>query len=109
MDAVTFCFYLGIPLFFGLLQFFVTRSKKLSPGKKYIPLAVVGGISALTWGACFGYVPLPETYLIDGQGGFISFPDYFAVGLFCIPAMAGLAFGALFGVAGLSGRDDHER
>ena len=33
MDAVTFCFYFGFPLFFGLLQFFVTRSKKLSLGK----------------------------------------------------------------------------
>ena len=67
MDAVTFCFYFGIPLCFGLLQFFVTRSKKLSLGKKYIPLAIVGSISALTWSACFGYIPLPDTYLFDGQ------------------------------------------
>ena len=108
MDAVTFCFYFGIPLCFGLLQFFVTRSKKLSLGKKYIPLAIVGSISALTWSACFGYIPLPDTYLFNGQGGFISFPDYFAVGLFCIPAMAGLAFGALFGVAGPSKENRHK-
>lgn len=108
MDAVTFCFYFGIPLFFGLLQFFVTRSKKLSFGKKYIPLAAVGSISALTWGACFGYFPLPETYFIDGQGGFISFPDFVFIGLLCIPAMAGLAFGALFGVAGPFKKNGHK-
>lgn len=108
MDAVTFCFYFVTPVLFGLLQFVITRSKKLPLAKKYIPLALVGGVSVLTWGACFGYFPLPETYLIDGHGGFIAFPDYFLIGLFCIPSMAGLAFGALFGVARFAKEGDHE-
>jgi len=96
---MTFCFFFIIPAAFSLLQFFVTRSKKISTGKKYIPLAVVGSISALAWGAVFGWISLPHTYWIDGGGGFIAFPDFAIVGLFCIPAVIGLAFGGMAGAA----------
>ena len=37
---VTFLFFVGTPLLFGLLQFFVTRSG-LPRGKKYLPLVLV--------------------------------------------------------------------
>ena len=99
MDFITVCFFFVVPVFFGLLQFFVTRSKRISTGRKYIPLAVVGSLSALTWGAVFGWIPLPHTYWINGGGGFIAFPDFAVAGLFCIPALAGLAFGAVVGAA----------
>ena len=98
MDSVTFCFYFLTPTLFGFLQFFVTRSQNLTLGKKYIPLAVVSLIAALTWGACLGYVPLPDTNFLD-KGGFLAFPDYFYAALFCFPAYFGLALGALFGVS----------
>lgn len=94
---MAFLFYFGIPVFFGLLQFFVTRSK-LPLGKKYMPLALVVLTAALTWGACFGYVPLPKTYFLD-EGSFLAFPDFFYVGLCCFPALFGLMLGALFGVS----------
>lgn len=95
----TFLFFVGTPLFFGLLQFFVTRSQKLSPGKKYLPLAFVCLTAIVTWSASFGYLPLPRTYFIDGQSGFLPFPDFAYVGLFCFPAFFGLMLGALFGVS----------
>lgn len=95
----SFLFFIAVPVCFGILQYRVTRSKKLSLGQKYIPLAVVGLPAAITWGACFDVIPLPQTYLFDGGGGFIAFPDYFYIALFCIPALAGLALGAVFGVA----------
>ncbi len=94
----TFLFFVGIPVAFGLLQFFVTRSK-LPKHKKFYPLSGVGLVSLILWCAIFGLLPLPETYLID-RGGFISFPDYFYVGLFCLPALFGIMLGALFGVSG---------
>jgi len=99
MNPVHIFFFFVTPTLFGLLQFFVTRSKKLPLGKKYIPLAAVSLIAALTWGACLGYVPLPDTNFLD-KGSFLAFPDYFYAALFCFPAYFGLAFGALFGVAG---------
>ena len=71
----TFLFFVGVPLFFGLLQFFLTRSG-LSGGKKYLPLALVALTAAVTWGAAFGHVPLPKTYLIDGRSGFLPVRDF---------------------------------
>jgi len=97
MDFVHVFFFFILPAGFGFLQFFVTRSKKISPGKKYIPLAAVSLIAALTWGACFGYIPLPETFFLD-KGSFLAFPDYFYVALCCFPAYFGLMLGAVFGV-----------
>jgi len=94
----TFLFFFGIPAFFGFLQFFITRSRTLSPGKKYLPLLAVCLVAAVTWSASFGYLPLPKTYFIDGQSGFLPFPDFAYVGLFCCPAFFGLGLGALFGV-----------
>ena len=98
MDFLQIFFFFLLPTFFGFLQFFVTRSKKISPGKKYIPLAFVSVIALLTWGACLGYVPLPDTNFLD-EGSFLAFPDYFFVALCCFPAYFGLMVGALFGVA----------
>jgi len=97
MDFVHVFFFFLLPAFLGFLQFFVTRSKTLSLGKKYIPLAAVSLIAALTWGACFGYIPLPETFFLD-KGSFLAFPDYFYVALCCFPAYFGLMLGAVFGV-----------
>jgi len=97
MDFVHVFFFFLLPAFLGFLQFFVTRSKTLSLGKKYIPLAAVSLIAALTWGACLGYVPLPDTYFLD-EGSFLAFPDYFYVALCCFPAYFGLMLGAVFGV-----------
>ena len=94
----TFLFFVGTPLFFGLLQFFVTRSG-LPMGKKCLPLALMALTAAITWGAAFGHVPLPKTYLIDGRSGFLPFPDFAYVGLFCFPAFFGIMLGALFGVS----------
>lgn len=102
MESILFFFV--IPMFFGILQYCVTRSKTIPLGKKYIPLAVVGLPAAITWGACFDIIPLPQTYFFDGGGGFIAFPDYLYIALFCIPAMAGLALGALIGVAAPPGK-----
>ena len=99
----TSCF-LWEPLFFGLLQFFVTRSG-LPRGKKYLPLVLVALTAAITWGAAFGHVPLPKTYLIDGGSGFLPFPDFAYVGLFCFPALFGIMMGALFGVSDF-GKED---
>ena len=98
MDATTVSFFFVTPVFFGLLQFFVTRSKKLSRGQKYIPLTFVSIIALLTWGACLGYIPLPNTNYLD-KGSFLAFPDYFYAALFCFPAYFGLMLGALFGVS----------
>ena len=98
MDFVHIFFFFILPAGFGFLQFFVTRSKKLSLGKKYIPLAAVSLVAALTWGACTGFVPLPQTYFLD-EGSFLAFPDYFFVALCCFPAYFGLMLGALFGVS----------
>ena len=98
MDFLQIFFFFILPTFFGFLQFFVTRSKNLSLGKKYIPLAAVSLTAALTWGACTGFVPLPQTYFLD-EGSFLAFPDYFFVALCCFPAYFGLMIGALFGVS----------
>jgi len=100
----TFLFFVGTPLFFGLLQFFVTRSGLLWR-KKYLPLALVALTAAIAWGAAFGYVPLPKTFFIDGGSGFLPFPDFAYVGLFCFPALFGIMMGALFGVSDF-GRED---
>ena len=100
----TFLFFVGTPLFFGLLQFFVTRSG-LSRGKKYLPLVLVALTAAITWGAAFGHVPLPKTFFIDGGSGFLPFPDFAYVGLFCFPALFGIMMGALFGVSDF-GKED---
>lgn len=95
---LSFLFFFGIPVFFGFLQFFVTRSRKLSPGKKYLPLLFVCLVAVVTWPACFGYLPLPKTFFFDGNGGFLPFPDFVFVALFCFPALFGLMLGAIFGV-----------
>ena len=95
---MTFGYFFVIPGVFALLQYLVTRSKRIARGRKYIPLALVGGIAALTWSAAFGWISLPFTYWID-QSSFFPLPDFAYVGLWCIPAVVGLAFGAIAGVA----------
>lgn len=101
---MTVLFFLGVPLFCGLLQFFLTRSHKVKRWKKSIPLGVVSLVAALTWGASFGHVPLPKTYILD-QGGFFRLPDFTYVGLFCFPALLGIMLGTIFGIAN-PGRGD---
>jgi len=95
---MTICFFFVTPAVFFLIQYFVTRSKRIPKRRKYVPLALMGGVAALTWSAVFGWIPLPHTYLID-QGSFLAFPDFVYAGLFCIPALFGLMMGAIIGVA----------
>ena len=57
MESILFFFV--IPMFFGILQYCVTRSKTIPLGKKYIPLAVVGLPAAITWGGMFRYYSSP--------------------------------------------------
>lgn len=96
-----FMMFFGIPFVFGLLQYFVTRSG-LPMWKKYLPLLVAGSVAAVSLGAIFDRVPLPQTYFfarLDAPGGFISFPDFFYTAVFALSAIVGIAFGALFGVS----------
>ena len=93
----TILFFAGVPLLFGVLQFLVTRSK-LSRRKKWLPTLLVGLCALVCFGGMTGVLPLPQTCFFD-DGGFIAFPDFWYVGLFCGPALFGLGMGALFAVA----------
>ena len=97
-------FFIGIPVAFGLLQFFVTRSR-LPRGKKWLPALAVGLCALICLGGMTDVIPLPQTYWFDGGGGFIAFPDFWYVGLFCAPALLGLAIGAVMALATRGGTE----
>lgn len=101
MTAVWYFF--GTPALFGCLQFFLTRSR-MRRRAKWAPAVVV----ILVMLACFlgmiDWLPLPETYCMD-KSSFLAFPDYIYVGMFCIPALAGLGMGALTAVGVSTDRD----
>ena len=89
-------FFLITPAASALVQFVLTyfplpRRVKRAPA---ILTLAVGGVCLL---GIFGRLPLPETYYFDRQS-FLAFPDYWYIGLFCIPILVGLGMGALLGV-----------
>ena len=92
-----FLFFIGFPLLFAVLQFCVTRSR-LSQWKKRLPTLVVGLCALVCFLGMTDILPLPQTYFID-RHGFIAFPDFWYVGLFCCPALLGLGIGAVLAVA----------
>lgn len=102
MEALAF--FAGIPTVFGLFQFFVTRSR-LPRKKKWLPALMVGLCALTCLGGMTDVLPLPNTYWFDGGGGFIAFPDFWYVGLFCAPALLGLAIGAVMALATRGGTE----
>ena len=93
MESVTF--FLVVPAISALVQFLLTwfplpRRVKRTPA--VLTLAV--GLVCLL--GIVGRLPLPETYYF-GRHSFLAFPDYWYIGLFCVPVLVGLGIGAVLG------------
>ena len=91
----------------ALAQFFLTwlplpRRVKRAPAL----LTLVVGVTCLL--GIFGRLPLPETYYFD-RHSFLAFPDYWYIGLFCIPVLVGLGIGAVLGVLVPREHDEEEK
>lgn len=89
-------FFVGVPLAAGLVQFFLSRSRAPRP-VKWGPVLALGLLLLVCFLAVIDWLPLPRTYSLD-RGSFLAFPDYFYVGLFCLPALVGLLLGAFAAV-----------
>lgn len=85
-------FFVGIPMVFAILQYILTRSGA-ARRRKWCPAIVVGLILLVCVLGAVEWIPLPETYTLD-DSAFIVFPDYWYVGLACVPALVGLFLGA---------------
>lgn len=86
-------FFIGIPILSGTLSFFLTRSRA-PRWVKWCPAAVTAGVMLVCFLGMIGWLPLPETYFFS-KPAFVRFPDFWAVWLFCFPALFGLGMGAL--------------
>ena len=94
MESVTF--FLIVPAASALVQFFLTwfpLPRRVKQAPALLTLAV-GGVCLL---GILGRLPLPETYYFDRQS-FLAFPDYWYIGLFCVPVLVGLGIGAVLGL-----------
>ena len=104
MDSVTF--FLVVPAVSALVQFALTYSalpRQVKRAPALLTLAV--GLTCLL--GMFGRLPLPETYYFD-RHSFLAFPDYWYIGLFCIPVLVGLGIGAVLGVL-VPKKDEEEK
>lgn len=94
MEGLIFFFLL--PLAAGAVQYPLTRSR-LPRRAKWAPAALVALVGIICLGGMTELLSLPQTYLLS-QNAWIAFPDYYHVGLLCLPALLGLGLGALFAV-----------
>lgn len=95
MDALTF--FALVPGVFAIIQFFISRSR-LPRQAKRAPAVLTLVVGAVCFLGMIGRLPLPETYYFD-PNSFLSFPDYWHIGVFCIPALVGLGMGAVIALA----------
>lgn len=86
-------FFIGIPAVFIVLQYFLTQSGT-SRWFKWCPAIVVSLPLFLCYLGATEWIPLPETYSLDGSA-FLPFPDYWYVGAACSPTLVGLGVGWL--------------
>lgn len=94
MEALLF--FVGVPLTAGLVQFFLCRSRAARL-VKWCPTLALCLVLLVCFLGVIDWLPLPKTYWMDRRS-FLAFPDYFCVGLFCLPALFGVGMGALFAV-----------
>lgn len=93
MDSVTF--FLIVPSVCALAQCILTYSP-LPRRVKQAPAALALVVGLVCFLGIVGRLPLPETYYFD-RNSFLAFPDYWHIGLFCIPVLVGLGIGAALG------------
>lgn len=98
-------FFFLVPLSAGVVQYFLTSSR-LPRRLKRAPAALVALVGMTCLGGMAELLPLPRTYFLN-QNAWISFPDYYHVGLLCLPVLLGLGLGALFAI-GMSDQQDKE-
>lgn len=91
MEALTY--FVLVPGIFALVQFLISRSR-LPRRVKRGPAVLALAVGLVCFLGIVGRLPLPETYLFD-RNSFLSFPDYWYIGLFCIPVLIGLGTGAV--------------
>ena len=105
MESVIF--FVITPTVAAVVQFFLTYlplPRRVKQAPALLTLAV--GLVCLL--GMFVGLPLPETYYFD-RHSFLAFPDYWYVGLFCIPVLVGLGIGAVLGVLLSKERDKEEK
>ena len=100
-------FFLVVPTISALVQFFLTwfplpRRVKRAPAVLTLALGLVCFLGMI------GKLPLPETYYFD-RHSFLAFPDYWHIGLLCVPVLVGLGIGAMVGVLVLKEGDEEEK
>ena len=105
MDSVTF--FLVVPSISALVQFFLTWFPLPSRVKR-APAALALAVGLVCFLGIVGRLPLPETYYFD-RHSFLAFPDYWYIGLFCVPVLVGLGIGAVLGVLVPKERDKEEK
>lgn len=105
MESVTF--FLVVPAVSALAQFFLTWLP-LPRWVKRAPALLTLVLGAVCFLGMVGRLPLPETYYFD-RHSFLAFPDYWYIGLFCIPVLVGLGIGAVLGVLVPKEHDEEEK
>ena len=95
MDALTF--FALVPGVFAIIQFFISRSR-LPRQAKRAPAVLTLVVGMVCFLGIIGRLPLPDTYYFD-RNSFLPFPDYWHIGVFCIPALVGLGMGAIIALA----------
>lgn len=105
MESVTF--FLFVPAVSAMAQFFLTWLP-LPRRVKRAPALLTLVLGAVCFLGMVGRLPLPETYYFD-RHSFLAFPDYWYIGLFCIPVLVGLGIGAVLGVLVPKEHDEEEK
>ena len=91
MEVLTF--FVFVPGIFALIQFWISRSR-LPRRVKRAPAVLTLAVGLVCFLGIIGRLPLPDTYYFS-QNSSVSFPDYWHIGVFSIPALVGLGMGAL--------------
>lgn len=90
-------FFVVVPAAASLVQMLLVRSR-LPRGVKCVPAVLTAAVGLVCLGGMTRVLPLPDTYYFD-RGSFLAFPDYWYVGLFCLPVLMGLGIGAILSTA----------
>ncbi len=105
MEALVY--FVLVPGVFGVLQFLIYRSG-LSHRAKRTPAVLTLIVGLVCFLGMMGRLPLPETYFFS-RHSFLAFPDYWYIGLFCIPALVGLGMGAVIALTMSEGPEQKEK